>query len=180
METLEERPDIDQAPKVDLAGNSWELPTDLRVVGQIIDEIERRLQDLGWDTDSIADVLAAFDELIVNAIAHGNQELGSHQGDVNALFEASTALFKSNPSDKRVFVTFQIEDNRVGGSVRDQGQGYEPTDEAEKAVTGGLLNPYGRGHLLLKKTLDSLEYKKEDGVGTTATFSYTRKQPHTF
>ena len=176
MSEIHDKPQVDEAPKVDLAGNSWELPTDLRIMDQVRNEIERRLKELNWGDADQYRVILAFDELIINAIAHGNQALGSYKGESGQLYEASVALSKGSPSEKKVFVKFAVEADRASGEVRDQGQGFEPTNQADQAVTGNLMNPYGKGYLVLKRTLDQIQYQKEDGIGTTVTFSYTRKE----
>ena len=170
-------PDQESEPKVDLQGNHWELPTDLRILNQVRDEIERRLTELNWNSTDIYWAVLAFDELIINGIAHGNQDLQSYKGDATQMYLDSQELTRNNPTDKKVFVTFTMDERRVDGEVRDQGQGFEPTDQEEKAVNGGLLDASGRGYLALKRKLDTISYHKEEGVGTTVTFSYTRKQP---
>jgi len=116
----------------------------LDFVQVVTDHVGRRV---GFDDDALHWVGVAIRESVINAIKHGNQ------GD----------------SSKRVFVEFTTADSvppELRVSVRDEGEGFDPSDLADPLAPENLLKGSGRGIFLIRSFMDDvrLERAPEGGM----------------
>src|SRR5665213_2936239 len=113
----------------------------LQVVG---DHVARQI---GLDDESVHWVGVAIRESVINAIKHGNH----------------------NDREKRVFVQFeQILDEGVPGlqiSVRDQGEGFDPTEIANPLAPENILKSSGRGIFLIRSFMDDVHLERSPRGG---------------
>ena len=86
----------------------------------------------------------AVREAVANAIKHGNG---------------------SNPA-KQVEVEFGLEGDEIVIQVTDQGAGFNPETIPDPLEPENLLRPHGRGILLIKEFMDTIDYSFEPGKGT--------------
>jgi serine/threonine-protein kinase RsbW len=108
----------------------------LDFVQMVSDHIGRTL---GLDDDAQHYVGVAVRECVINAIRHGNR----------------------NDTGKHVFVEFAT-DGESGGrqltiSVRDQGEGFDPSLIADPLAPENLLKASGRGIFLIRSFMDDVE-----------------------
>ncbi len=105
------------------------------VVAELLDELERQ----EWsDSDSFA-VHLAFEEALVNAIKHGNQ---------------------LDPS-KNVKVCCRMKSDRVQICITDEGDGFKPEDVPDPTREENLDVPSGRGLMLMRSYMTSLEFNEQ-------------------
>ena len=102
-------------------------------ISQIIDKYE-------INQDLFGNMLITLTEAVSNAIIHGN----------------------SAKSDKRVFVTSDCSSKRIQFSIRDEGNGFNPSSLPDPTAPDNILNPGGRGVFLMRQLSDSVKFE-EDG-----------------
>lgn len=92
------------------------------------------------DEDSSGKLMLLLSEAVTNAIVHGNGE---------------------DPS-KKVKVEIKIKPNSIITKVEDEGDGYDPSEDAENPLDeDNLLKEGGRGVFLIQEISDELEYFNE-------------------
>jgi len=112
------------------------MPSDLQYLDSILDYLNDQMVKFGLIERDDTEVLIALDEAIVNAVKHGNKGDARKAVDIIAEFSAEGARF----------------------TVRDEGAGFlrdeipDPTDPAR------LLEPSGRGLLLINHIMDHVEH----------------------
>ncbi len=123
------------------------LESDLKNV-EVADEISRRVSTTaGFDEDDRQRIEMAVHESLINAIWHGNK----------------------NDASKKVYVKFEIFDDRLEVRVRDQGNGFDPKSIPNPLAEENLLNISGRGIFLIKSFMDDFRVEKAAGGGTEVT-----------
>ena len=114
---------------------------------------------------------AALYEVIMNAIEHGN---------LNILYETKKNWLKKNIYHKKlkellktekakstnVEITLQIEEDNITISVKDQGLGFKPKQEAKKINNDGFARESGRGIMMIKSYFDEVKFNKKGNVIT--------------
>ena len=90
----------------------------------------------------IFSIKLALEEALVNAIKHGNQ---------------------LDP-DKSVRVSYRITPDRFDVKITDEGPGFNPEDVPDPTAPENLERPCGRGLLLIRGFMTSVEYKGKGNV----------------
>lgn len=98
----------------------------------VMEALERR----GCGEDVLFAVRLALEEAIVNAIRHGN---------------------KSDPN-KKIHVSYLIEDARIVISVEDEGPGFDLDSVPDPTAEENLEADHGRGILLMRVYMDEVVY----------------------
>jgi serine/threonine-protein kinase RsbW len=120
------------------------LESDLKNV-EVAEEVTRRVSSTaGFDEDDQHKIDMAVHESVINAIWHGN---------------------KNDPS-KHIWLRFEIFSDRLEIRVRDQGNGYDPSNLPDPLSTDNLLNVSGRGIFLIRTFMDDFRVESRVGQGT--------------
>jgi len=106
----------------------------------------------GFDEDAVYWINMAVRESVANAVEHGNHY------DPN----------------KPVDVTFTLSADQLHVSVRDRGDGFDPTDLPDPLDPLNLLNPAGRGILYVRTFMDRVDYDRHPEGGMVVTMCKTR------
>ncbi len=106
----------------------------------------------GFDEDSVYSINMAVRESVANAVEHGN---------------------RYDPN-KPVEITFMIGSANLSVSVRDHGEGFDPTSLPDPLDPSNLLNPAGRGILYMRSFMDNIEYERHPEGGMVVTMLKTR------
>ena len=93
---------------------------------------------LNYSNDDIFAVHLAIEEATVNAVKHGNKR--------NA--------------DKAVAIEYEVTPEKIDVVVTDQGQGFDPDNLADPRCGKNIYKTGGRGVLLMKSYMDTVEYNK--------------------
>ncbi|HEU4387203.1 MAG TPA: ATP-binding protein [Blastocatellia bacterium] len=114
------------------------MPSDLSYLDEVLDFLCGRMLEFGIVQPGDSEVLVALDEAIVNAVKHGNK------------------------SDPRKAVHILAEMNAEGASftVRDEGGGFVRSDVPDPTDPCRLLEPCGRGILLISHIMDEVCYNE--------------------
>ncbi|HXG91405.1 MAG TPA: ATP-binding protein [Blastocatellia bacterium] len=118
---------------------AFDMPSDLKYLDSVLDYLNERMLKFGIINPGETEVLIAIDEAIVNAVKHGNK------------------------CDRRKAVHIVAEFNSDGArfTITDEGQGFcrdkvpDPTDPCR------LLEPNGRGLLLINHIMDRVCYNEK-------------------
>jgi serine/threonine-protein kinase RsbW len=117
---------------------AFRMPSDVKYLDGVLDYLSERMIKMGIVGAEESEVLIALDEAIVNAIKHGN---------------------KCDPR-KAVQIVAELSAWGARFTIKDQGPGFardqvpDPTDPAR------LLEPSGRGLLLINHIMDEVCYNK--------------------
>ncbi len=106
-------------------------------------------------------VLLIAEEFLVNSVIHGgklNPNDGERYGELDP--------------NKRVSAKIQINDAGFDFTVRDQGIGYNPMNNADPTLPENLENPDGRGLLLALSFSNAIDYEYEHGSIHTFHFGW--------
>ncbi|MFH1798212.1 MAG: ATP-binding protein [Candidatus Omnitrophota bacterium] len=111
--------------------------SDMRFLKNISKKIKNVLNSKEFDKGDIFDLQVAFEEVLRNAIVHGN---------------------KSNLS-KRVIVEVELVGDTVKACIEDEGKGFDPEILPDPTHEENLLKENGRGVFLVKNLMDEVRYE---------------------
>lgn len=130
------------------------------VLGQFQDVMERL--NLFDETERIQ-VSVALEEVLVNALHHGNLELKSalKEEDPKAYFRQLEERRQSDPYQKRrIFVEASFAPEEARFIVRDEGPGFDPSSIPDPTDPTNLGKMSGRGLLLMKTFMSEVNFNQ--------------------
>jgi serine/threonine-protein kinase RsbW len=114
-------------------------------VQQVAEDVCRQV---GLDEETRHWTSMAIRECVINAITHGN---------------------KNDPA-KRISVDFSVEEHgaerNLVVTVRDYGEGFEPSDLANPLAPENILSTSGRGIFLVRQFMDDVTFQRPRDGGT--------------
>ncbi len=113
---------------------AFDMPSDLKYLDSVLDYLNERLVKLGMVNPGDSEVLIALDEAIVNAIKHGN---------------------KCDP-ERAVQIVAEFSREGVRFTITDEGQGFSKDEVPDPTDPCRLLEPSGRGLLLINHIMDEV------------------------
>lgn len=113
---------------------AFKMPSELRHLDGVLDYLNERMLRLGIVTPDDSEVLIALDEAIVNAIKHGNK----------------------SDCRKAVHIVAEFSVEGVRFTVADEGTGFELEKVPDPTQPCRLLEPNGRGLLLIRHIMDEV------------------------
>lgn len=127
---------------------SLEIESDTRCLSKVERLSEEVARYVHMDESDGDDLGIVTTELVNNAIHHGN---------------------KNNP-EKKVVVSFSVNQDRLELRIKDEGNGFNPDKLKDPLAPENLMNESGRGIFLIRALMDSLEFKFYDsGTETIVT-----------
>ena len=129
-----------------------DLPSSLDSYQGFIEEVLQLLTEFQWEKKDLVGVEMALEESISNAIRHGNKQ----------------------DSSKMVHVECQLSPQRFWARVCDEGGGYDPDKVPDCRSPENLGKPGGRGLLLIREFMNSVEHSQ---CGCCITMEKTRGTP---
>ena len=123
------------------------LPSDVRLIDIAHGAAETMAGLAGFDEDDRLNVGIAVREAVINAVAHGN---------------------KSDRS-RKVSVVLQATASTVKARVTDQGEGFDPAATADPTSGDNVFRTSGRGLLLIRAFVDTVDFKYREGRGMEVT-----------
>lgn len=106
----------------------------------------------GFEEDDALNVAIAVREAVINAIVHGN---------------------KMDPS-RKVEVSLQAGPRSIRARVRDQGAGFDAGATPDPTAGDNLMRSSGRGVLVMRAFVDSVDFKFREGRGMEVTLKKSR------
>ncbi len=95
-------------------------------------------KQLGYSDDDTFAVHLSLEEAVVNAVKHGNRA----------------------DCSKNVILEYDVTPEKIRISVTDEGGGFEPGNVADPRAGENIYKTGGRGVLLIKSYMDSIEYNQ--------------------
>lgn len=120
------------------------IPSSYDAMEKVAAMIERAGDQAGISEDDEVDLMISVMEAVNNAIQHGNKE------DVS----------------KQVHVKIETEPGMLVCYVRDEGPGFNPERVPDPLSPDNLLNPSGRGILMMREFMDQVEFSANE-AGTS-------------
>ena len=123
---------------------------DLAVVGglkgvqPLAKQIAQAAAEVGCSTREIFHARLAIEEALANAVKHGNK----------------------HDADKAVYVTYDVNEQRMIVTVRDEGSGFDRRSLPDPTDAAYIGRPGGRGVLLINSFVDSVTYNE---IGNSVT-----------
>ncbi len=114
------------------------IPSDLQIKATTLDELLQVMaqHQVFRETEDEVRMRLCIDEVLVNAIVHGNE----------------------HAPDKSVTITAYLSPEKVGVRVEDQGKGFTPKDVPDPDDPESLLLEGGRGVLIVTSFMDEVKY----------------------
>ena len=121
------------------------------------------------DPGEIMELRIALREMIINAIEHGNLAItfdektrGLMEGDYNTF----VIKRQNDPRyrDKRVFIEYELTQEKVSYRIRDEGEGFDHRKMRDKQTAVDLnesMIPHGRGIVMTEQFFDLVEYNEK-------------------
>jgi serine/threonine-protein kinase RsbW len=135
-----------------MAGAFQGVHLELHSTIDVLDHVQQVAEDVcrqvGLDEETLHWTSMAVRECAINAITHGN---------------------KSDPA-KVVFVDFSVEERgderNLVVTVRDQGQGFDPSAITNPLAPENILSTSGRGIFLVRQFMDDVTIQRAPDGGT--------------
>jgi serine/threonine-protein kinase RsbW len=133
------------------------LSSEVRLVDAVHTASEAIAGIAGFEEDDALNVGIAVREAVINAIVHGN---------------------KMDPT-RKVEVRLEARPRSVRASVRDQGTGFNASATPDPTSGDNLMKNSGRGVLVMRAFVDSVDFKFREGRGMEVTLKKTRAERQT-
>jgi serine/threonine-protein kinase RsbW len=112
------------------------IPSDTAEGMAVQERVLGALDRLAFPPRDVFGIRLALEEALVNAIKHGN---------------------RLDPN-KHVRISCWIDRDRVEIRIEDEGRGFQPEDIPDPTAEENLEKPSGRGIMLMRAFMDSIEY----------------------
>jgi serine/threonine-protein kinase RsbW len=123
------------------------ISSEVRLVDIVHTASEAMAGVAGFGEDDALNVGIAVREAVINAILHGNN---------------------MDPS-RKVEVNLQARPHRIVARVRDHGAGFDFRETPDPTVGDNLMRSSGRGILVMRAFVDSVDFKYREGRGMEVT-----------
>ncbi|MFO7905211.1 MAG: response regulator [Planctomycetota bacterium] len=140
------------------------LENDLGLLDAFVEMFQQVVHAMGLcdDTDQFR-LGMAIKEALLNAVVHGNLEMGSDHASPDherALPAAVETRLRNHPefADRRVHVGIRIDPRQAVFVIRDDGKGFDTSSLPRKGDFGTLEASRGRGVVLMQAFLDEVTY----------------------
>ncbi len=112
------------------------IPSDLNEARQLEERLLEEVARHGYGQGDVFAVKLALEEVLINAIKHGNKY----------------------DSNKSVNVAHEIDEHQAVFTITDEGEGFRPTDVPDPTADENLEKPCGRGLMLMRAFMDEVSY----------------------
>ena len=112
------------------------IPSDLNEARQLEERLLEEVARHGYGQGDVFAVKLALEEVLVNAIKHGNKY----------------------DSNKSVHVAHEIDEHQAVFTITDEGEGFRPADVPDPTADENLEKPCGRGLMLMRAFMDEVSY----------------------
>ncbi len=139
---------------------SFVLNNDLSLVHSMVKYLQHTLRcvRLTDESDRLR-VGIAVEEALLNALYHGNLEVSSDlkETDPNLFEETARQRSLEEPyRNRRIFVDALVSRESASVTIRDEGQGFDPSSLPDPCDLENLEKPSGRGILLMRSFMDEI------------------------
>jgi hypothetical protein len=111
----------------------------------------------------------ALEEALLNALCHGNLEIGAALQEKGAddLFQLAAGRAKESPyQERRIHVRARLTAEQAEFAIRDEGPGFNPATLPDAADVASLDRAHGRGVMLMRTFMDEVRYNETGNAVT--------------
>ncbi len=141
---------------------SFELETDPALVSLLVGYLSESIEHIGlFDETARLQVSVALEEALVNALYHGNLEVGSElrETDEEAYRRLIQSRLEASPyRDRTISIQARLTTEMAEFTIRDQGPGFDIHNLPDPTDPENLEKSYGRGVLLMRAFMDDVVY----------------------
>jgi CheY-like chemotaxis protein/anti-sigma regulatory factor (Ser/Thr protein kinase) len=149
---------------------SFELGNDVALVESLVVYLQdSAIQMQLCDEADVTRIGVALEEAMVNALFHGNLQIGSElRGEDDHAYYALIARRRNEAPfrDRKIHVSAKLTRGEGVFVIRDEGSGFDPSDLPDPDDPSALERASGRGLLLMRAFMDDVSY---DPTGSTVT-----------
>ena len=141
----------------------YELDNDPALIPALIRQLQETLKQLGLcDETGQIRVGVALQEALVNAMHHGNLELGSAVGGGHhSMEQLAVERRKQAPyAQRRVFVSARVSRKQAAYVIRDEGPGFDTRALPDPRDARNLDEATARGTFLIRTFMDEVRYNE--------------------
>jgi len=143
---------------------SFVLRNDNTLVESMVTYLQDCVTQMGLcDETERTRVGVALEEALVNALYHGNLEVGSELRGENdeAYFKLIARRSRESPyCERRIYVDAKLRRDQAIFVVRDEGMGFDPSALPDPNDPASLERAHGRGVLLMRAFMDEVRYNE--------------------
>lgn len=142
----------------------FNLANDVDMIPSLVGYMQETVGHMGLcDAGERFRVSVALEEALVNAMYHGNLELGSElRGDDDDAYQALVQRRREQAPyrDRRIYVLAEMSPAEVKFVVRDDGPGFDPSTLPDCTDPENLEKASGRGVMLMRTFMDEVLYNE--------------------
>ena len=142
----------------------FELENDIGLIPPLVNYFKENLTRIGLlDNTELIRITVALREALMNAIIHGNLEVGSEMRDIDhgtyyrMIDERRT---KAPYRDRRVHVHAVESSHMARYVIRDEGPGFDPAKIPDPTDPENMEKASGRGLLLIRTFMDEVSHNR--------------------
>lgn len=140
----------------------FEIENDQELISSLVQYLQEGTRNMNvCDDNDRVRVGVALQEALVNACFHGNLEISSKLREVDhrAYYELAKERSQMSPyADRRIYVSARFTPGEALFVIRDEGQGFDPSQLPDPRDPMNLEKPCGRGLLLMQTFMDEVRY----------------------
>lgn len=138
------------------------LENDLALLAAVVTHMQQTMRAMGlFDEAERLRVGIALEEVLLNAMFHGNLELSStlREDDKPTYHEMARQRAKEEPyRDRQIVFEARLTPSLAEFCIRDQGPGFNPKDLPDPTDPANLNRVSGRGLLLMHTFMDEVKF----------------------
>lgn len=142
---------------------SFVLPNDAKLADLLVDYLlEQTVQMRFCDATECMRIGVALQEALANAMHHGNLGISSACRETSPSEYQALIARRSREApyrDRSVYVTARFRRDEVAFTIRDEGEGFDPSTLPDPRETANLEKASGRGVLLMRSFMDEVRFE---------------------
>jgi CheY-like chemotaxis protein len=151
--------------RTEQADFKFSLENDLSLLGAVVAYMQQTMRAMGlFDEAERMRIGIALEEVLLNAMFHGNLELSSslREDDEKPTYhELARARAKDMPfCERRIFFEARLSPTAAEFTIRDEGPGFNPKDLPDPTDPANLNRVSGRGLLLMHTFMDEVAFNE--------------------
>ncbi len=140
------------------------LENELPLLAASVTHLQQTMRAMGlFDESERLRIGVALEEVLLNAMFHGNLELSSslREDDKSTYHEVARSRAKESPyRERRIFVDASFSPSGAEFKIRDEGPGFNPKDLPDPTDPANLHRATGRGLLLMHTFMDGVAFNE--------------------